>query len=318
MLRIVVTLSLLAIAFDALAQDSRPADRPGAPGTLAPTPTSQPALRRVDPPTQPATRPAKPSDDARTPREGMPDIDEARRRYESGKVIEARHELNAMLTGVRTTAEQTEIRTLLEQIANETIFSKRVFADDPLVEWYTVQPGDKLITIAKRTDAPFDAIILVNGLSDPKSVRANSKLKLIKGPFHAKVYKSAFRLDLYVQELYVRSYRVGLGADRGTPEGVWRVKNRLRNPTYFPPETAPDRRAINANDPKNPLGEHWIGLEGIDGDAKGQEGFGIHGTIEPESIGRNASQGCVRMDNDDVATIWALLAPDKSTVTILP
>ena len=86
----------------------------------------------------------------------------------------------------------------------------------------------------------------------------------------------------------------------------------------IPPTSAPIKRVIPPDDPKNPLGEHWIGLKGIDGDAVGREGYGIHGTIEPEAIGKAVSLGCVRMQNRDVEFLYKLLLPGHSTVTTLP
>jgi hypothetical protein len=47
----------------------------------------------------------------------------------------------------------------------------------------------------------------------------------------------------------------------------------------------------------NPLGPRWIGLD--------VKGFGIHGTNRPESIGKNASHGCIRMRNSDVEDLFA-------------
>ena len=160
--------------------------------------------------------------------------------------------------------------------------------------------------------------MVVNRISNPRALRADQKIKVLRGPFHARIYKSKFRLDVYLGDVFVRSYRVGLGAENGTPEGVWRVKERLENPTYYPSPSAADKRIIAADDPNNPLGEHWIGLEGIDGEARGREGYGIHGTIEPESIGKAVSLGCIRMHNEDVAFLYKLMLPGKSTVTVLP
>ena len=70
--------------------------------------------------------------------------------------------------------------------------------------------------------------------------------------------------------------------------------------------------------PDNPLGEHWIGLEGIEPATKGLEGYGIHGTIEPETIGAQASMGCVRMHANDVALLYEVLVGGVSTVEVVP
>ena len=160
--------------------------------------------------------------------------------------------------------------------------------------------------------------MLINGIADPTKIRQDQKLKAVRGPFNLRIYKSKFRMDVYLQDIYIRSYRVGLGTAGGTPEGVWRVKNRLENPTYYPPASAEDKRIIPPDDPNNPLGKRWIGLEGVEGEAVGHEGYGIHGTIEPESIGKAVSMGCIRMHNEDVAFLYKLMQPGNSTVTILP
>lgn len=292
--------------------------RPG--GATTTQPTTQPT-RPPPPLAPPSSRPAPRtpgSDDPAVPRGGMPDIEAAKRRYEAGQAVEARHELNAMLGSKRTPIEQEELRKQLTKIADETIFSKKVVANDPVIESYSVQKGDNLTAIAKKVDIPYEAVMRVNGIANAKNLRVSEKLKLPRGPFNVKVYKSQFRMDIYLQDLYVRSYRVGLGAADGTPEGTWKVTERLKNPTYYPPEKSPIKKVVAADDPKNPLGERWIGLEGVEGEAVGHKGFGIHGTIEPEAIGKNMSLGCVRMHNEDVEFVYDLLQPGKSTVTILP
>jgi lipoprotein-anchoring transpeptidase ErfK/SrfK len=67
----------------------------------------------------------------------------------------------------------------------------------------------------------------------------------------------------------------------------------------------------------NPIGERWIGLEGV-GDAAGYAGYGLHGTIEPSSIGREMSMGCVRMRDADIELVYELLGEQVSVVRIEP
>ena len=44
--------------------------------------------------------------------------------------------------------------------------------------------------------------------------------------------------------------------------------------------------------------------------------MGIHGTIDPNSIGKQESLGCIRMRNEDVAIVFEMLVDSKSTVTV--
>ena len=243
----------------------------------------------------------------------------AKRLAEAGKVLEARQQLNDVLTrGKPTDADANEARATLARLADETVFSKKPVAGDPLVETYTVQSGDGLEKIGKKFGVPYEMLMTINGITNPKSLQLDQKIKVPKGPFTAKIIKSKFRMDIYLGDTFVRSYPVGLGTQSGTPTGAWKVKNRLLNPTYYPPASAGEKRVVEPNDPNNPLGKHWIGLEGSSGDAVGKEGFGIHGTIEPASIGKEASLGCVRMRNEDVAVLYQMLMPGKSTVVIEP
>jgi lipoprotein-anchoring transpeptidase ErfK/SrfK len=114
----------------------------------------------------------------------------------------------------------------------------------------------------------------------------------------------------------VTSLPVGLGEYDSTPVGRFRVEpgKRLINPAWTNPRTG---EKYDAGDPKNPIGERWIGLEGIDEGNRDLDGYGIHGTIDPASIGHQRSMGCVRMLPDDVALVYEVLV-DGCEVEIRP
>lgn len=229
------------------------------------------------------------------------------------KWIVARQYLSeAMALGIER-SELTEVRAELTRIGDETIFSSRLYDDDPLTERYIVQVGDTLGKIAKRYSITAELLAGINGIRNVNLIRQGQTLKVIHGPFHARVDRSAFTLDVYLQDTFVRAYRVGLGADDGTPTGTWKVRDKLTNPTYYPPRGG---QIVAADDPKNPLGERWIGLEGVSGQALGQQRYGIHGTIEPDSVGRSVSLGCIRMHNADVEFFYDLVIPELSTIDV--
>ncbi len=64
-------------------------------------------------------------------------------------------------------------------------------------------------------------------------------------------------------------------------------------------ETARFLGAADRRRPANPLGERWIGFIRGDGWT-----IGIHGTPQPELLGRAVSKGCIRMRNDDVIRLY--------------
>lgn len=184
---------------------------------------------------------------------------------------------------------------------------------EELATTHVVQPGESLKRIARRYHVTEQLLARLNGLSDLHKIQAGARLKVIEGPFRAVIDKSAFRMDIFHGERLAASFRVGMGVNDGTPTGAWRVFNKLVNPEWTNPQT---RQRYAADDPKNPIGEHWLGLEGISGAAVGQIGFGIHGTIEPETIGKNASLGCIRLLPEDVATVFEYLVEGDSIVEV--
>jgi len=157
----------------------------------------------------------------------------------------------------------------------------------------------------------------VNKISRPELLKAGETIKVIHGPFHVRVYRSTFTMDLYLQETFVRSFRVGIGMPgRETPTGLWRVKpgGKMISPKWTDPDT---HKTYTAKDPDYPLGSRWIALEGISGEAKDRTGFAIHGTKKPEEIGTAGSRGCIRLYNGDAILVYNLLTPGLSRVEIV-
>jgi lipoprotein-anchoring transpeptidase ErfK/SrfK len=119
-------------------------------------------------------------------------------------------------------------------------------------------------------------------------------------------------MHVFLGDVYVRSFKVALGAEGKTPTGKWRVTSRQANPSWVDPQTG---KRYHADDPANPIGEYWVGLEGLEGAAVGAFGYGIHGTNEPQTIGRDVSLGCIRLAPDDIEFVYKLLLPGASFVT---
>jgi hypothetical protein len=192
-------------------------------------------------------------------------------------------------------------------------------------EVYSIASGDSLVRVTKRRELAVDWRLIqrVNRISDPGALKIGQKLKLIRGPFHAIVHKADFRLDLFhgspdepERWQYIRSFRVGLGEGNSTPVGAFTIRSnsKLVNPHWVNPRTG---EKFDANDPKNPIGEYWLGWDGV-GDSALYKGYGLHGTIDPDSIGQQKSMGCVRMGAEDIKLIYELLVEQISTVKVVP
>lgn len=210
------------------------------------------------------------------------------------------------------------VKDQLSQLADKWLFSPTIYPDDKLCGSYKVKPGDLLSKIAKQYKVPWEILMKINNIRDPRALRAGETIKVVYGPFHTRVDRSDFVMDLYLQDkTFVRSFRVGLGKPgRDTPTGLWRVKSngKLVKPPWPDPDS---NKMYYAEDPDYPLGSRWIGLDGLEGNAKGRTGFGIHGTKDPEQIGKADSRGCIRMYNGDVLLVYDLMQPSISTVRVV-
>jgi L,D-transpeptidase ErfK/SrfK len=87
--------------------------------------------------------------------------------------------------------------------------------------------------------------------------------------------------------------------------GEYRVGRKRERPAWHVPESIraekPELPAVVPPGPDNPLGDHWMTI--------GATSYGIHGTNNPWSIGREATHGCVRLYNDEIARLYARTKP---------
>ena len=92
----------------------------------------------------------------------------------------------------------------------------------------------------------------------------------------------------------VKVFSVAVGAPASpSPVGSYEIVNRLSEPTYYGfGKVVPPGKS-------NPIGPRWIGLS--------VKGYGIHGTNDPNSIGHNASHGCIRLRNRDIEELFEMI-----------
>ncbi len=244
-------------------------------------------------------------------------IEEALDLRDSGRIIAARDKLNQALHMQISPQIRTGVKKQMAALADKWLFSRDVLQDDTLTGHYLVQPGNLLSTIGRNHRVPHEILMRINGIERAELLRAGQRIKVIHGPFHAVVNRSTFTLDLYLQDVYVKSYGVGLGRpEHTTPTGRWLVApgGKMVSPTWTDPDSG---RTYKASDPDYPLGSRWIGLEGIEGQARGRTGFALHGTREPETIGTQSSRGCIRLHNGDVIELYEMLQTGHSNVQVV-
>jgi LysM repeat protein len=219
--------------------------------------------------------------------------------FTGGEYLEAHKALSKIYWN--NPERRPEIQDRIDHTAQLIYFSPQPH----LMPAYVVESGDLLSRIAAKYAVSWEYLARLNRV-EPQRIQAGQRLKVIKGPFSAIVDLDRYELIVHAHGYYVRRYPVGIGKDHSTPVGTFSVKNKEFNPTYYGTDEETGLRFIvERDDPQNPLGERWIDL----GDS-----YGIHGTIDPESIGKAESRGCIRMRNEDVEIVYDLLSLGSEVV----
>ncbi len=221
----------------------------------------------------------------------LADID---RMIERGDDLRALRELSKIYW--QQPQRRAQIQKRLDSLAQRVFFAPQPHYLPP----YVVRPGDVLERIARKYAVTWQYLARLNRI-DPKRIRPGQKLKVVRGPFAAFVDLSDFELTVHLKGYYVKRYTVGIGKDGASPIGRFVVRKKVENPQY----TTPEGKVIPADDPANPVGEYWIDIG---------DGYGLHGTIDPQSVGRAESRGCIRLRNEDIAEVFTLLVVGSEVV----
>jgi LysM repeat protein len=193
--------------------------------------------------------------------------------------------------------KKQEVLDLLDQLAGTVIYSREHLLEAP----YVVRPGDTIEQIAQSYNIPWQLLANINGIRDPKSLQTGQELKVVRGPFDALVSLDGFEMTLMLAGRYAGRFAIGVGTDYTQLEGSYVVSNQTADPQYH----APDQTTVNAGDPRNPLGEFWIGL----GQQPGQASpIGIHGTNDPQNLHRTGGPGSIRLSDRDIRDAFGILS----------
>jgi lipoprotein-anchoring transpeptidase ErfK/SrfK len=114
-------------------------------------------------------------------------------------------------------------------------------------------------------------------------------------PMRLEVNLAERRLYVYRDGQQVATHPVAVGSEEWpTPTGEWTINQVIWNPRWIPPreeEWAKDEEEKEPGDPENPLGRAQLVYQAPNS---------IHGTNEPESLGKAVSHGSIRASNEVV------------------
>lgn len=182
-----------------------------------------------------------------------------------------------------------------EDLAGDYPANRMAGWSDSMDEWFRQLTDPKAARDKARyplPDWPTDAGAAGDASAqDSRAVPAGAWRDLTEQPLEIVVDKLHHRLAVVSGNVLLRNYAVGLGGDR-TPEGEFVISEKVRDPNGEPE-----------------------GVFGTRGMTLSDTRYGIHGTDQPGSIGKDDSLGCIRMAQEDIEELYDLV-PLGTKVTI--
>jgi lipoprotein-anchoring transpeptidase ErfK/SrfK len=218
---------------------------------------------------------------------------------EKGKLLEVKAIYQRLINEFPDSNEALNWQRAVENINIKLLFSP---GSTPKSIVYQIKPGDTLERIAKEFKTTSELIMKSNNLSGDK-IFPGRKLKVWTEPFSIVVDKSQNTLMLKTSEEIIKTYIVSTGSNNSTPVGNFKIINKIANPTWFKAGAV-----VAPESPENILGSRWLGFD--------LPGYGIHGTTDPQNLGKQVTQGCVRMQNSEVEELYTIV-PVGTVVTII-
>lgn len=192
------------------------------------------------------------------------------------------------------------------------------------IKYASASTTDTPTTIAQRFDLGLNAIVEANAGSTERML-GSTHLRIPTAHILPPLPHKGIIINLPEMRMYyypsgsdsVMTFPIGIGKiGKSIPMRNTTITRKVVNPTWIP---GPDIRAYNEEQgielpyamgpgPDNPLGPYAIYLN--------IPTYLIHSTIFPESIGRRASFGCIRMNENDIKQFFPLVTPGTSVAII--
>jgi lipoprotein-anchoring transpeptidase ErfK/SrfK len=176
---------------------------------------------------------------------------------------------------------------------------------------YVVKRGDTVQKIANKHGSTSELIKVSNGLKNANLIKVGDRIRILPATFTLHSSKSQRDLLVLMDGTFFKRYSVGTGRFGKTPPGTFVVRDKIINPPWW----RPDGKQIPFGEKENILGTRWMSLR-ASGETPKVRGYGIHGTWDEASVGKESSAGCLRMLNADVEELFVYI-PSGAPVTIV-
>ena len=162
-----------------------------------------------------------------------------------------------------------------------------------------VRPAELAAASGDKWDVTLDQ------LSVSKTQPAAAKVVVDKSDRTVSAYDASDKL--------IAQFPASIGSEHDPlPIGEWKINGVAKlppfhyNPDLFWDAQATDKKTTLPPGPNGPVGVVWLDLS--------KDHYGIHGTPEPEMIGRTQSHGCIRLTNWDAAKLAQMVKPGTPAI----
>lgn len=143
-----------------------------------------------------------------------------------------------------TADEAGEVQKLLSQLAGSVIYSTEHRLESP----YMVLAGEKLTDIAEKYKVPWQLLAKINGIANPDQLQSGQQIKVIRGPFSARIDLSERKMVLMLDRRYAGQFAIEVDPTSSIEEGYWAVNQKLLTPgnigTLNPAASSEDRSIL--------------------------------------------------------------------------
>ncbi len=185
--------------------------------------------------------------------------------------------------------ESIDLIDILDALAREVVYSKRHLLASPHIASAT----DNVASVAAQYGMNPELLAALNGLGDAKALVPGKELKVLRGPFHARINLRAKELTLFIDRMYAGRFPFSVGTDPAPRAGTFQVVDRSTERTYYGAGAV----VVEEADPRNPYGGYWINL-GND--------LCIHGSPQMPSPDLKDA-GCISLAPRDAQHVFSIL-----------
>ena len=124
-----------------------------------------------------------------------------------------------------TPEEARQLTELLDKTAGTLIYSTRHLLEPA----YRVQPGDTLDSIGRAYNVPGELLAKINGISDPRALQPGRELKVVRGPFEARINLQRRELTLFFNRATPAAFPSRYVPNPPCPREVILLQKKLNN-----------------------------------------------------------------------------------------